>query len=1113
MAYSGSNPAFFGHPHTNYVHGILAPPNVAVDSRRTAAQLAINDLTGIQGIAPRAMQQYSAQDLATMGTPAMSTQGIGSPEIATPMATAIELLTIFRAEEVFPGMLGPNGVAPLTPTNEKAIYFDKLVFNQQLPDVRPLRGRVNFGTAYRQQRVSTMRDFGIGIEFTYQFLKGREGPLYLRLSIEQLNNAVVDHLLLMAYDTLQSAVDWGALLWDKQLTTIGARIGSVSIMEFLQRDILLLGLIQKKDRPLETIMEFVQNEQAREQGAISNAIVMHHRIRGYISKQVHAYMEFFRAGDAGPAAVKATPDQVLNMHFNGWAMNVVRANTVDDAQEFPFMQNEWRYGEFYVMESDVSPANDPNGEFYCDAIEVYNQHSDSKWARIELMDALRNSGRFSPNPGEPIGLTTDIAIRRADFVNTPNAGAYDLFTTPDGETVQTIGDLRDIPRERLVAIANAIERLGGGKFGVGLAKITPPPPPPRIVRGLPPPTSLPPTTSPPTGHSLGAEVPSLPSLAGLDVASRQLLRFLEGSDQTLYGRVQDAVGDIRAAYDLALNATEPAQIKEAWERLGTSFLVAYETVQSVVQSYGSRLPLGAEPIPERELGAWEASNNTIRELGRVIDVYLQTAASAGVNNTLMTRLSERALPASERSVQKRIEQELIGSWVQSGKKTMKLVNNSSATLVANGSLKCNSEGCLDNSSSTLGAKYALAILHNCKSNTDEQNKSHNILLHGLSYVNKTGSSAQVGARLEAFANSMVRNEVLPSNFAGGPFTIEAAPASVSSAITAYMKSDEAKRTGVFGSASHRDFASDVAAMQTSSSSRIGAEIPSLIGASGYEEERAMLEGVVKDAVSQVVRLPINLSTMERFITNKIPLPFRVVLLRPYIRLITYGMIACFTGAQRVYYGLPIFSWLSDGHSQVTRGVLSYSCGSAVQNEKTIFHLPHVLIADIAGGWGINWIKGGRQNEWDNPYHEKYGDMLALIEPLDSPLTRTTEVITAYGSFSEVEMLRKVPLNKNENGDCFKNREWVRAWFGIANKQRAVEGEATAAYTEGERSQHMICWNGGYRLYNPKKGDWCMRRPSGPFADAEWYGPGMAFAFRTNTRPRSQEASRLEIMGH
>jgi hypothetical protein len=1089
MAYS-SGSAFYGHPHTNYVHGLLAPPNVAVDSRRTAAQLAINDLTGISGIAPRAMQQYSAQDMPTMGTPAMSTQGIGSPEIASPMAMAIEQLTIFRAEEVFPSMLGPGGVAPLTQTNDKAVYFSKLVFNHALPDIRPIRGRVNFTTSYRQQRISTMRDYGIGLEFTYQFLKGREGPLYLRLSIEQLNNAVVDHLLLMAYDMLQSAVDWGAQIWNKHLTTIGSGLGAISVLQFLRRDVLMLGAIQKEERPLEALVEFIRNEQRKEPGAMSDALVMHHRIESFIAREIPAYSEWVRAGADGPAANKASVDQVIRMHMPyPYTLNVVRAYSIDDAQEFPFMQNEVRYGEFYVMESDVDPENDPNGDFYCNSIEVYNQENDSNWAAVKLVDALKYSGRFDPITGAPIGL----AWPGVPFVEPPNLDAYDLFTTDEKvgdrkvgtKTATTIGDMRDIPRDRLIAIANAIQRVGGGGdggFNAGRDKIS---------------VSLPPAAINPVFTSAG-------------VARSTAFGALYANLSLLVRHTQDAghiqlLTNLRTRSEAVDSAVDADQMRRAWDILGSTLTDIHVMVSQLITG----LSVSLASIDQRDEETLRLAKQVLPPLEEVMRNYLKAVGSTGSNvfaSGVIARL--RTPPPTIAALGKRIERELIGTWVKETNKRLKLVDNHSAALIANGSLKHTPEGYLETTSSTLGARYALAVLQNSANKSADEQKAHDVLLHGLSYVSKSGTPEEVGARFEAFTDNMIHAGVLPDSFVSKKFSIATSPAAVSAKISAYMKSDEAKRAGVFGAASHRDFSREAQAIESSLAYGGAAEFID----TGIEVAAKMPVSALRTNVDEVNKLSLNLHMIEQFIAHKIPLPFRVVLLRPYIRLITYGMIACFNGAQRVYYGMPIFSWLSDGHSQVTRGVLSYTSGAVVQYEKTIFHLPNVLIADVVSGWGIRWRQGGDKSLWDNPMHRSVGDMIAMIEPLDSPLTRTTEIITAYGSFSDVSMLRDVHLNSDQRGDCFRCREWMRTWFGVENKPRALEGEVVAAYSEGQRSEHMICWNGGYRVLNPKLGKWMLKYPSGPFRTARWYGPGMLTAFQNNKRPALQEMSHLEIMG-
>lgn len=107
-------------PHTTFPAGIVNPPSASFDARRTAVQGQMNELSGLQGVKQQGLMQYSGQALSTMTTPAMSIMGIGNPSVEA-MAQVIEMKTIFRSREVFPGMLGPAGVAPLRYSESDAV--------------------------------------------------------------------------------------------------------------------------------------------------------------------------------------------------------------------------------------------------------------------------------------------------------------------------------------------------------------------------------------------------------------------------------------------------------------------------------------------------------------------------------------------------------------------------------------------------------------------------------------------------------------------------------------------------------------------------------------------------------------------------------------------------------------------------------------------------------------------------------------------------------------------------------------------------------------------------------------------------------------------------------
>lgn len=1006
------------NPAQTFQAGMIQPPSASYDSRHTPLQRQMNELSGLHGVRQQGLGQFSSQALPTMTRPAMSVPGAGTDGVAN-MGQVIELKTIFRANEVFPGMLGEGGVAPLRFTEDDAILTEVLTFNEALPNNRAPRGRVTFGTAERRARSGTLRSFGSGIEFTYQFLKGRSGPLYLRLSIEQLNNGVVDHLLLMAYELLQNSHDWGRDIWARQISADGQRPGGMTVQHWFTRNNYLLGLMQKEDRPLEAVMSWVR-EQQRLLGVQSNALVLHHSIANYAKLNVPAYTEFFRAGQAGPEQARMVDDDAaLRMHINGFDVNVVRANAIDDAQEFPFMENEVRYGEFYVFENEMGCDDEVGGDKnYPCWIEIYNQYTDNTWHRIKLIDAIENSGRFDDN-----GNFRDFS-----------SGVYQ-------QARPLYGDSYDDPF--------IFDEVSGGQTAVEHVN---------------------------------------------DLARRNFLSADRLRAMALVYKEKNLTAD---AFPASERAAEGRPDGSGVRRLAPS-----SRFTPVSRPSGG---FGTETVSQAVAPAQAAVSATGADISNS-----RSATEAG----------------------------LTGSWVKRDGSLI-LDRNRDAALVRIGAVRTTgATKTLDVANSNADALKAVAVMHNLAAPADDtQRAAQAALFTGLNMISTEGSVADVSANIGAFLSHMVDSGVLPAEYETRRVELKGDQAAVARAVSAHIGASLARGDGMYGGLSSRDYqgrlragaAADqpakVAGSIAGSQKRIGA----IYGPESDPITRQMLDGLpdeLQSAAEAVLDTPLNLNSIRKMVAMRVPLPFKVVLLRPFIRLRTYGMIACMRGAQNIFYGMAIFSWADDGQQQSVRGVLSYKAGGFIFGEKTLFHLPDVLIRAIQSGMGVSWIKGGKQDDlMPSDDDTDRGDLIALLEPTQmadpntgrtyEPMVRSTEVITAYGSFQDVELMRSANINNNEKRPLFANRAWMRAWFGIDPAMQGIgaTSERQAAYGTDARSEHMVCWRGGSNHPNASMSKVDYRPPAGPFADFPGYGPGMGTAFQMLKRPRFQKPSRLEIMGH
>lgn len=231
--------------------GISDPPLLTGDRRYTQTQSAVMDLVGRTGLlpAPQNLQQYSEERLTTMTAPASTLFGAGNERVEV-MNQVIETKMIFTAQNEYAIVLGANGIAPLVRTDRSAFEVSRLTLESSLPDRRPVRGRVTIGKLSRDARSGTLQSYGKGIEMPLRFYLDPLGPLYFRLMVEQMNIGVRDLLIMIVYNMIEHAFDWGQKVWADSMARRAA-VQAPMMRQWLEREMRLFGLVQREERPME----------------------------------------------------------------------------------------------------------------------------------------------------------------------------------------------------------------------------------------------------------------------------------------------------------------------------------------------------------------------------------------------------------------------------------------------------------------------------------------------------------------------------------------------------------------------------------------------------------------------------------------------------------------------------------------------------------------------------------------------------------------------------------------------------------------------------------------------------------------------------------------------
>lgn len=381
-----------------------APPAVGHDMRLNAVQQGMINSIGRQGWLPPALQsnieQWSSMNLATTSIPASTAKGLANPRISEVMSIAIEAKTIFRAENGdVATILGPNGVSPLSQTTSSAFVAQRIIVNSHLPSAVPVRGRVRMGTIQKTQYTGKLSSFGIGLEMTVRAFNDVDGPMLLRLAVEQNANGSVDFMLLMVYNMLQHSFDFGLQQFVHDMNQRQQRI-QLRFVDWLEREKLFVGIMQREEHPIETLMGYVRR-QMQLMNRTPDILIVNDRI-GNFMHHVRAYTEFFRAGAAGPSNVVVDGTAALQARM-GIAVHVVRTSSIDDNGQYDFMTNQFRYGEFVPMLNLYTPTQANPYRTQWRDVWLLDARTDS-WRRVSLRDALWHSGRWDPQTGELLSI-------------------------------------------------------------------------------------------------------------------------------------------------------------------------------------------------------------------------------------------------------------------------------------------------------------------------------------------------------------------------------------------------------------------------------------------------------------------------------------------------------------------------------------------------------------------------------------------------------------------------------------------------------------------------------------------------------------------------------------
>lgn len=1138
-------------------------PAVALGRRVSPEQQSMRDTFGNLGAlgnpADQDLLNFSGgYPLGTMAAAAGSVAGMENPRVEA-AALTVEIKTVFAAQDSeLAALLGNNGICPLRLTDKTTFIVQSMQFNSHLPRARPLRGRVSVGTFQREQRSATLAPFGVGMEMPLRFYQDPDGPMIYRGALDQIAAGVIDFLLLLVYNVMESARDYGASTWKTSISG-RARRDALRIDEWLERENLFLGVIQREEHPVETVMNFVKRQQQLIQTS-SNAAMIPEIIADFMH-HVRGYTEYFRAGPDGPTSVRLGGEQILSSRL-GLTIHFVRKAVIDDEEEFDFMSGYRRYGEVVHMPCRMNEESDNNKyRTEWDSVEIYNGEID-EWCVVTKREALLYSGRWDVDPDDPVGPgpLRDMSNRNAGWVDTTYNGG-DWLHSP-GPRGNPYASWTQLPDQYLSQKDKAKLRRKATDAGIS-ARIG---------------------AEEQIGWDIAKEGEDLRKLILNAYGKAQYTRQVDGwvaknaKAETYSGQGEAELADLEVLF---LN-----------QRFATAWTNGYFNDATTLMTAALRQAIENALA---EVGAGTITKGDFIELfPQVPPIYqLRSVASSSSSSSTMSDAAQISTAVGiSKKAQDAVQASLTGKWSfnpSTGHLTP-LSGVADAKLSQLGLLK-QRDGKLDTTTSDPNAVALLSWVHNYGYNQTSNVEgvrnteiARGNLLAAASALNTEGSASDVSARIGAFVNWAVQNKYVPSNVLSAPLTTPRSAteaAQIGKALSTFAAENTAVFVGsqlatalrsVAGIALKRDTAAIGAALQTTA--RIGAPFAAdtstgeatlfgygrnqlnnyinLLESDTYTVQTAFWANQTSDtsatelrtatnaffdsyrvwasnvqAASSVftgpatgaggltagVALSTNWEAVEKMLEKDVPVPVDVLLFRPEIILRTSGIIMTQTGAQNAYYAHPIMTWTTDDAHQVERGTLSFEAGAFIRNDRPTYHARDLLITGCLSGFNCDFFTGGsgdrsyKKSQEDtmtdrlSAYQQRRPSIIAVVEPMYKPgKDRLPSPMTVYGKYGDLNGLPFVPADAEK--PHYASADFVRMWFGVSAKNQTQLDEATAAYMGSESApDSMLMYHGGYRRMNTLTNRFEERYISGtgPIAgNTRFYGKGMTTAWRNNT---------------
>lgn len=1086
---------------------VTNPPHVGTDIRPSDYQQGMQHLIGPQGYLPSPWQQdtrqFSSVPIPSMSVPASTAAGIPNPRIeqlgAAPM---IEFKTIFAANsgdlEV---LLGANGVSPLTPTSSSAFIMEQIRVNSHLPDQVPERGRVRSGTLQRQQRVGRLSSYGVGFEMPVRAYMDRDGPMYLRIIIEQMSLGMIDFMILLVYNMLLNAFDYGLDGYIKEMNKRGLNT-RLRYVDWLERDHRFLGALQREEHPIETIMNYVDDQQ-RLIGQKPDVLLVNHRLVRFMHN-IRAYTEFFRAGPGGPPTVGATYGASLAARLN-IAVHVVRANVIDDEGEFDFMTQYRRYGEFVPMITQhTSSDTRPYQTRWLDTW-IMDARTDT-WQRVTLRDALLASGRWGRD-----GKLVDIN-GFSDFDGAPaNDDPFHHPVNGKLEPIKFWGQLPNVNAKAYMGdmdIINTTIRTALNTLKQYAEKSRNAPHDEAFVKSIlalgtkPAQTKMPPYVGTAYGLRMIAEE------YAVTIGTENVTEAITAALKTIDDKYQNQ-NSADVVINLAIGANFPqiliTDTKITEPGFGGRTLVSLASpirIGELLQiSNGPRSVVEAGVLAEASGRLGLAGDRNVVAARNLLTNYGYTNAAnpAGVHTTdymrglMLGGLQHVSTDGAPTDVSARIGAYM--DWLHSkgfvSPSTLSAPSEQPATVEQTRQFATHLRAFMESDvgKNVFGTSSTVATTLRSVAAQATNTTVADV-------ASRLGASAHIGA----MAVDTVRGEESIYQRYDLQWTAKQLPGYLAvvddaKAPPTCIKFTDPARPGEVAAVHELREILRLPAIEAESRLRSDARNISLYG----RQMATKLAELTKQAnnlgelamIADFMTTSTDWPSVEQMLRENKPIPVTPILMRWRGVISTAGMIAAQRRSALTAYGFPrVSSTTDDGHMQ-TRLTSLFEAGAFITNDKSVYHIHDIMITGISeNGMNADFAtREGLHNELEGG--DPTGSIVCILDTNYDPHAQK-EAISAYGSWAAAGVMR--PNLADLNAAHFSGVDWMRKYWGVSPPQvRSLDP------FNDVRGDFLTMWRGAACSYDPvkdRRGK--IQRGCGPIASGFFYDSGMFGAWNRGT---------------